>query len=606
MIQPVALHLENFLSFGKERLSLNGAAGPKLVTGHNLDSVGADSNGSGKSALISEAIAWCLFGQTLRGATSPQVVRTGSEGGCAIKFEFQIDHDRYIVERGQDHHRLKNGLQCRVKRGSGTEVKPLAKGKREMQAWLEQVLGLDFNLFCQTVILGQDSLLFSMATDAEKKRILNDVVGLARFDGFLERAKRARTESQRTVDRLTAELRGAEESVFQVKHDIADYKEARVSWEKRRAKDVQETQEKLDYLLAVRGERDEVVDLLERYDQMERQRDQIKGKLTACNANLSKAKTKLDDIEDECPLCGRAFNASSQEQARAHMQDEIAECAEQVAETENNLRPVEGKMGVAKGQIVSLLEKMFPEYGTRVWPVYQDLRKRIQGVDAEIATLEERLRNLAAEEDPYTERLADAAAWRAKKEAEVQRLTKGRYQAQTAAEYDDFWVTGFGPKGIRSYVLDYVANYLNERATYYATFLLDGDIKIRFETQRELASGGWAEDFQVRAVNRSGADAYRSNSMGERQRIDMCVSLALRDLVLSRTGQVFNLFVCDEASANLDAEGSERMVRLLGHLADEGLQVFYVTHDPRMQDLFPVRLEVVKEGGVSRVMSAEV
>ena len=111
------------------------------------------------------------------------------------------------------------------------------------------------------------------------------------------------------------------------------------------------------------------------------------------------------------------------------------------------------------------------------------------------------------------------------------------------------------------------------------------------------------EDFQVQGLNHLGSDVYKGNSAGERQRIDVCCSLALQDLIRARVGIDTNLFACDEVAANLDAEGSERMLRLLRDLAKDGLSVYYITHDSRMKDLFTHRLLAIKEGGISRIES---
>ena len=51
--------------------------------------------------------------------------------------------------------------------------------------------------------------------------------------------------------------------------------------------------------------------------------------------------------------------------------------------------------------------------------------------------------------------------------------TERRATLEVDVQYAGFWVEGFGKKGIRSMVLDRVANYLTGRANEYAEILTD-------------------------------------------------------------------------------------------------------------------------------------
>ena len=57
------IKVKNFLSIGKNPIELDFKTGISLITGENKDTGG--NNGIGKST-ISDAIYWCLFGNTIR------------------------------------------------------------------------------------------------------------------------------------------------------------------------------------------------------------------------------------------------------------------------------------------------------------------------------------------------------------------------------------------------------------------------------------------------------------------------------------------------------------------------------------------------------------
>jgi DNA repair exonuclease SbcCD ATPase subunit len=165
-----------------------------------------------------------------------------------------------------------------------------------------------------------------------------------------------------------------------------------------------------------------------------------------------------------------------------------------------------------------------------------------------------------------------------------------------------FWVRGFGKGGIQSYLLDSVVPYLNDRVQHYANILWSNEILIEFRTQRLLADGKTLkEDFHIHVSNLYGADVYEGNSAGEQERIDICIALALQDLVISRQGRQFSLAIMDEVACHMDSTGVEMYYRLLEQLAKERDTVFVITHSPHLEALFPTIWTSVKSGGISRL-----
>jgi len=204
--------------------------------------------------------------------------------------------------------------------------------------------------------------------------------------------------------------------------------------------------------------------------------------------------------------------------------------------------------------------------------------------------------------NPYTSKVAEIEKKVAERGASMVSLRDSISDCEALLPYYEFWVRGFGKRGVRNMILDHVAAYLTDRATHYARMMTDGEIQVVFATQKERADGTMAEEFHVQALNRHGANIYRGNSMGERQRMDLCAMLALRDLIHSRTGSMINLLICDENLAYIDAAGAERVIEILRHEVGRGRKVFFVTQDQRVQDMFQSRKVVVKEGGVSRLL----
>jgi DNA repair exonuclease SbcCD ATPase subunit len=164
-----------------------------------------------------------------------------------------------------------------------------------------------------------------------------------------------------------------------------------------------------------------------------------------------------------------------------------------------------------------------------------------------------------------------------------------------------YWQQGFSPVGIRSFILDGVVPFLNERANHYASILTDGRIRIGFDTVTKLKNGEYKEKFAVKATNSDGSSIYGGNSAGERQRVDLCVALALKDLARSRSKNNLDLMVFDEAFERLDEAGSERVITLLNEERKNFGSCFVISHTDALKQYFTERVEVVKEDGHTRL-----
>ena len=93
------IKIKNFLSIGKDEVTLDFSSGINLITGENQDKGGR--NGVGKSSLI-ESIYWCLFGNTIRDIKKDKVLHNQSKKGCEVVLEFELNGNIYKITRSLD------------------------------------------------------------------------------------------------------------------------------------------------------------------------------------------------------------------------------------------------------------------------------------------------------------------------------------------------------------------------------------------------------------------------------------------------------------------------------------------------------------------------
>jgi len=168
-----SITFENFRSYsGKHKFDFPTEAGLYFLTGDNQLEPKLGSNGAGKSTLL-DAIYWCLYGKTLRGLKSSDVVTWGKKS-CTVTLSLVCGHVTVHITRTQNPNSLE------------------LDGKPVDQADLEKYIGLGDEAFTYSVILPQFGQSFFELTPANKLTLFSQIMGL---DYWLECSQKAALET---------------------------------------------------------------------------------------------------------------------------------------------------------------------------------------------------------------------------------------------------------------------------------------------------------------------------------------------------------------------------------------------------------------------------
>ena len=639
-IQSVGIR--NFLIIGEVDAILSGR-GLTRIAGENLDDTTSSSNGSGKSCIL-EAVYWCLFGDTLRNIRSADgVVNNTVKKDCSVVVQMIDGDTKYQVERYRKHTKKKNNLYLYI---NGVDSR--GKDNRETQEFIESVIGMDKISFANSIIFGQghskNLKRFSEMSDAEKKSTMEKVLNIEAFARAHEHSKKVLNGISYEVDILSRErnnhlnrIEDLTQSIIDCKRRIADGERELLQKKKTVAEELEyciETLSSEKKALSDMPETKDVSDIedrisqceeLERSEKLKRdsltkryreRRDEIiglKGRIDGVVGSFKDRIAALSDGSDageHCNHCGSVITVDSIESHKGYLEFEIADNLRSVKYLAEKLESLSKSYESRKEKLETSmraardLSKQFTSeliYQNKIESKKQSLESRIETYAQEINFLKNRIAELEeeTEEVPWKGVLASQERQLNECKEKIKSLDSEIEQKSEEINYVKFWVNGFSRKGIRSFMLDKVVPYINERLNHYLTILTDGGITARFNTVKQLSSGEYREDFNLEIKNKKASETYEGNSGGERRRVDLAVALAFNDFISSRSGKRFNILLLDEVFEGVDAEGLYYVIKVLEDLARRKSSVFVITHRDELKSYFNDEIVLQRKDGMS-------
>lgn len=602
-----SLYVQNFMSVRRLSVDFSQHTGIVAVEG---------ANGSGKSTVFIEAIAWLLFGKTVRKLAADGVIPEGApDDDTAVVGLLELDDGRQVT---LERRRGKRGPSFAF---SFTDS---AKALSDQTAF-EKLIGFTWRLFSSSVLFGGPGVSsFCSLPDAERKVVLENLLDVERY---VRAGKRALDTSKSIRTKLDVEKDRREQlrvMAYSLDADIKELTEKVESFETARGhrirqvrKSVKAAEELLTQLdaqrkAAKRSFRKSRTTYKSRVDSWRDRHDAAKKSAQAARNLYSEAQSAVlfaekelraaneyaerlkEKYPDTCPVCGtprqhwpdpRKEPTSAENPAHRLKQANVAlkKANASFSRTRENLQEADKALeAIAE-------EKPEPPVESGV----VDIDNRVKDVQRELRSLRANLRREQRQtENPFRAMLTKKMIVRkeVRQKFKVASARVSRYEEDLRVY--DYWAKAFSRQGLPSLLLDEAAPFLTRRARRYADQLVDGRIDIRFAP----AEAGRGQTFVPRVTNAEGGSSYQKSSKGERARIDLCVLLALRDLMESRAVGRFDQTFLDEVLDGLDDEGTDRVVTTLRNVFKKRT-VFLLTHNAALKALADSVIVVSKVDG---------
>lgn len=619
MIQFKKVILHNFSSYGHTELDLQNR-GFCLVSGqNNCTKDNALSNGSGKSNLLN-AICYALTGETITGVKTNLKNINVEEHDCWVQVDFAYGKDllsltRYFSPRS-DLKIFKNDIDL-----SG-------KGIRESEKKLQEILPeLNKDFIASCVILGQGMPnKFSSFSPSGRKDLLEK---LTKSDFMIEDLKNRIAARQQELgikireyeDSLLAnrtQLNGHTSTLDRFKNSINNQQRpdfdtliaqqsTKVSQLEQQAYqyeeqifDAERHLESLNaQLLTVTNEKAKVSnEELSAYNTARVEFFNIKASLEAKITSLEKEIATLQAITDVCPTCGQHLpdvhkpDTSEQVAALHDLWAALKETLADIQKCEDRHKNYQVQIDEAFKTDLENLNSLIAE-----------TKKNLQTTKIE----HNKIKNvLDAERNVYNKLIYDKQNWDSfikrqqqeinALEAEIARLTNLISITSLAKEDLDQRIAivkkmdQLTKRDFRGYLLTNIIAYIDNKAKDYCQTV--------FGTRElTLEINGNALDITYCSK------AFDGLSGGEKQRVDLILQLAIRDLLTTYLGLSANILVLDEITDFLDKKSCQAVMQLLEKELNTVESVFIISHhSEELEITVDSEIKVIKnEYGISEL-----
>lgn len=558
------IHLHSFMSHDDSRVELP-ARGLVLVVG---------GNGSGKSAII-EGVACAQFGRTLRG-----------------KSPWRKDEDGEVTLRadGLEVVRRRVGGKPSLSFRCGEEGGCVNATATKAQEALDRVVG-SFDIWRRTSVLSSaDMASFAGASDGERKRLLEALLGIDVFDVALDAcrcdlkvAEAAATQFEYDTSRIKGTLESAERRIADAEAALAGLPAAPDPGPKP-APEAEHAARLAKVREALRANRGEYAEVRRRLDAARQ------------DANLSAVKATQEENRlahvkgSRCPTCTQDISAALRERllepakqaSAAHVEAAVrcAEAEKQGKEAAADLDAEGEELKAAEAR--AALAVQTAGQALRAWDEASRLAVR---TGAERGRLEGVLKEaLASRQD------AQDALGRAEGGLREAREGVGVLRASERV---------LGLRGVRAQVLGRALAGLEEAANLWLGRVAGEGLRLSLKSYSERKSGAIADALSLEVLGAGGGEGYMASSGGERRRIDVALLFALADVARAAHGAARGDLWCDECFDALDADGTEAVVAVLRELARES-KVVVISHSAALAEALQPDLRLqVAEGRVA-------
>jgi DNA repair exonuclease SbcCD ATPase subunit len=548
-----------------------------LVLGENLDLGGDDSgarNGTGKTTIIN-ALSFALYGNALTNIKKDNLINKTNGKNMMVCIDFEKDGINYRIERGRKPNVMKFFVGDNEK-----EITDDAQGdSRETQAEIERMLGMSHDMFKHIVALNTYTEPFLALKANEQRTIIEQLLGITLLS---EKADSLKELNKKTKDAITAEefrIKAVTDANVRIQEQIEALKRRQTMWNNKHDEEINKTHDAIEELQKINIEAEiQAHQAFKTWDQTRKDLNELSTAISRAKLDLGREEKTISKISADilslenhtCSTCGQEFHDEKHQQVLGSKQRELSVAQE-----------------AQRGHAALLDELQSAEFGLGKLgsrPVmFYDRESDAIHHQATVDSLIKQLTAKAAEQDPYTEQIA---------EMQETALEEISYDAMNELvnlkDHQEFLLKLLTNKDsfIRKRIIDQNLSYLNARLGQYLDRIgLPHTVKFQNDLSVSIEELGRELDFD-------------NLSRGERNRLILSLSWAFRDVWESLYQPINLLFIDELVDSGLDSSGVENSLAILKKISREANKsIWLVSHKDELIGRVNNTLHVVKENG---------
>lgn len=621
---------ENLFGYEGFSIDCNSLGKTVLLDGINRDFASNSSNGAGKSSLI-EALCWTLFGRTLRGVETrdgkDSIIRNDTSVGGLGVVSLGTGSGNVVISRYRRNKRYKNEVKIEI---GGRDI--TGRYSKDSDRAIAKLLGFNWDVFKRAVVIHSWATeSFRSLNDRYLKYITEKLVGMPEMDSLGKLISTTISSYDNSLASLNAKLDAIQDQVKDKQKDYDSLIALELQHNEKRTTELHDRQKQIAYEIDQLHQG--MIEFLKTLEAIEKEKKLLGAKLAAIEeekrtlesngaANYaehlatfklnSQLVAKYQDMRDSktCPECNqlvskdhiknlislheRAFEASKKQLSKT--KNLINTYNERCAKLHENAQDIDVKRSDCRHRIYMAEDSL------------RRNKNRIEQLENEQREIDNELNN---PNNPFTELREQAGNQITKLNKDFAELGLLRQKKERTRQYYEFWKKGFGPDGMRAYLLDSVTPDLNKLANLYLDELTDGTVSVELSTVSARKDGTFKDKFSITIDNSIGSRYFAGNSDGEISCLDLAINFAMSDILENRLDGGLGILYIDQAIDLVDPIRGDKAITLLSRRTNEqwcsevGLKpkdhVFVITHRPEFKDRFESTIFVEKENGICRI-----
>lgn len=561
------IEFQNFMSYGNYTSSLQ-------LDKNKLTLIQGD-NGAGKTTALL-ALSYNLFGKTFNKANKANLINKKNKKGMVTRSWFSIGDKHYFIERGEKPSIFR--VTC------NDEEVSIDGDSREFQKKLEnEILQFDLKTFTRLICLGYDYIRFFELTTQERREFIESVLDLNIISDMSKKIKEFQKADSDSLVKYELYLNGKRSNKEIYEHQLETLSKNNEDLIKEYKVKIEETESSNKIINdEINNLEKESFEVNKKYKDIESLINDNKSKIEGIKIEVGKINVKKDsnikaidfyNNHKDCPTCHQKIEESFRTHTIELLEKENSEFDKSVNEMKGMALTYKEVIDNFNKDAESLKSQLM-EYNSQISGKKQAIisNNRIITETKELLEKAENNANLAEIKENIQSIIKDIEDIENKIEVLNLRLKIYKDTLDILSE-----------NGVKKAIIDNYIDIINAKVNEY---LEDFDCSFDFEMNSEF-------DETIK-LDFHDEVKYESLSAGQKQRLDLSIFLAFREIAQLRSKSSANILLMDEIlDSNLDEFGVSKIIDILQKQAN--INIFAISHNSTCKELFENVINVRKK-----------